>query len=267
MKELSISEVKDIELGILKFIDTICRENSITYSIDGGTLLGAIRHKGFIPWDDDIDIIMLRQQYNKFIKVIEENTEVYYLLSCNNNDSFFYPYVKVCDSRTTLDEIGVNKINKYGIYIDVFPIDNVPDKDILGCIYFYFIYLLKIIIWFKVSLVVPKSKLKKMGREIINIVLTPVSANSIAKILNKVSQIYNSKTTKFAANNVWGAISCKSIPVSVFYKHITVSFENLCVSSIKDYDYYLKVLYGKYMELPPMEDRISNHNFKAYLKD
>ena len=95
-KLLSIDEVKQTELSILDYIDSVCKQHNITYYLAYGTLLGAIRHKGFIPWDDDIDIYMPRKEYDKFIKLQADNKESQYsVLSMYNDSEYFYEFAKI----------------------------------------------------------------------------------------------------------------------------------------------------------------------------
>lgn len=127
MKELDLIDIKRLELDMLSYIDKICEENSISYCLDYGTLLGCVRHKGFIPWDDDIDIAMSKKGYEKFKKIINGLDGRYKLIDAYTDDDYHYPFGKVVDTNTKLIEDGVDKINNLGLYIDIFikyPITN-----------------------------------------------------------------------------------------------------------------------------------------------
>ena len=117
---ISTEEEKKISLDILKKFDSICNAHSIKYFLGYGTLIGAVRHQGFIPWDDDIDVIMFRDEYTKFIKVSKELGEGYECIYFEN-DSFYLPYMKVVNIHTKVVSQGVN--NDINIGIDVFPVD------------------------------------------------------------------------------------------------------------------------------------------------
>jgi len=105
MIELDIEALKKVELDILSFIHDFCEKNDIKYSLCGGTLLGAVRHKGFIPWDDDIDIFMLRDQYEKFISLMENNDDdTFKLITYKNSKNYNLLFAKVVDKRTILIE-------------------------------------------------------------------------------------------------------------------------------------------------------------------
>ena len=119
-----LEELHQIELDMLKEIDRICRRENIQYYLAGGTLLGAVRHKGFIPWDDDIDIAMARDEYERFLKVMKKERHPYLKIFAMEFDKEYqYTFAKVVDTRTRLiEEIGKD-LPDMGVFIDIFPID------------------------------------------------------------------------------------------------------------------------------------------------
>ena len=136
MREIkSLDEIKSIELSILKRVHSICEQNGIKYYLCGGTLLGAVRHKGFIPWDDDIDIYMKRRDYTKFVNLLKENAEIYAeegLELVNATTPRYYGRIisKVIDNTTVLQENDYKTDDPIGIFIDIWPLDGTPNNNL-----------------------------------------------------------------------------------------------------------------------------------------
>lgn len=128
MKEMTLREIQLVGLDILKDIDGFCTSRGIRYSLYGGTMLGAIRHKGFIPWDDDVDIAMPREDYERFIKEYSSNCG--YSLYCPEKGTCWLTYARVCDTeRTTVDnDWSPWSPFKTGVWVDIFPLDGAPDN-------------------------------------------------------------------------------------------------------------------------------------------
>ena len=126
--DLSNEEIREIQINLLETIKDICERYNIKYSLAYGTLLGAVRHKGFIPWDDDIDIFLQRPDYERLIDIISNQSEYYWLnvLDVRQKEDYYYPFAKAVDSRT-LAKMADNT-TPHGIWIDLFPIDHIPDK-------------------------------------------------------------------------------------------------------------------------------------------
>ena len=126
MKELTIDEYKKVLLDVLIQVDKICEEHQLKYAIAYGTLLGAVRHHGYIPWDDDVDIIMPRDDYDKLAHILNtENRAINFIRIEENKDTCF-PFGKICAKNTTIKETNLLPIKGYGAYIDVFPMCRLP---------------------------------------------------------------------------------------------------------------------------------------------
>ena len=127
MNKVSLNEIKKIELELLALLDKICRENDIEYSLGGGSLLGSVRHKGFIPWDDDIDVMLTRKNYDKLIKILscQDEAELWHY----SIKETFQPYAKLCHKQTYQAKAGFDFLwQKIGVNIDIFPMAAMPSK-------------------------------------------------------------------------------------------------------------------------------------------
>ena len=264
MKTIKTEDLKGIQLDILNDIHQYCIANNIRYSIAYGTLLGAVRHKGYIPWDDDIDIMMPREDYERFIKTY--GNSIYRIADLSNNPGYGLPFAKVEDYRTIMDEYVEGK-TVYGVYVDVFPVDNVPDN-IFKRKYFYW----KVSCWGVLYNL--KTVKTQKGRNIIknimlvasHLVLHFVSKRYIAYKISEMATTYVHNDTDYMGVVAVPDIYIDYVPSRFFDDYVELPFETLIVKSIKEYDKYLKAAYGDYMQLPPVEKRVSHHVFNAYWK-
>lgn len=263
--ELTNTEIHKELLSILKELDRFLKENKIEYTISYGTLLGAVRHKGFIPWDDDIDISMKRSEYNKLIKILKEKNELgknlYGEGICLGNSDI--PFLKIINKNIEVIEITNGGYSKDYLWIDIFPVDYAPKR--LKKLYFFYTYqILRRCFYFaryherKWQVNVKKCLANKM----ISKYAIYKGSEYFANKLNRISE--NIKVSDFCANNVWGTSGQKElVPSKLFDHYRDYKFEDISVRGIVDYDTYLTVNYGDYMELPKKEQRIS-HGLKAW---
>ena len=263
MKEnyLTIKKIQEEELNILKILSKYLLENDIKYSIYYGTLLGAIRHNGFIPWDDDIDIALLRKDYNKLLACLERDNGV---LDKNKSIEAIgfelgnskCPYIKIINnSIEILDDFNYDKY----LWIDVFPLDNVIDNNKL---YFRKLDFLRRIYFLKreeMNGEISKTFKNKIGRFFVKF----INYDKFLKRYIKYCKKYENIDTKLIAKNIWAR---KTICLKEKFEVEECCFDNAKVLRVKDYDYFLKVLYGNdYLSLPPVEKRVT-HLFKAKYK-
>lgn len=272
MREMSIEEIKKCEYDILCEIDRLCKANDLRYTLCGGTLLGAIRHKGFIPWDDDIDIAMPRPDYEKFIQIANgENTGI--KVTCFNVDKKFKDlYAKVYDSATHIDEISVNRFGfECGVYVDLYPIDGLGEdyESALSCFKKSSIYreLLNAANWKTYT----RSKTHAWYHELIRLPFFLITRIINAdKLVKKIESTY--VENKFDCSKYVAIVSGSYREREIFSREIytdfiEVDFEIGRFVAIKHYDEYLSSIYGNYMQLPPIDKQVTHHSFNAYYKE
>ena len=265
MRKIYLNEQKDIIINMLDYIDKICDEHSINYSLIGGSLIGAIRHKGFIPWDDDIDIILLPNEYKKLIDLLSESND-YLLLEPNNNDDYFYPFAKLISCETVLIENRVKRINNYGVYLDIFQYHYVSNNKLLRFIHYKSLVFIKVLLTASVLLDEEVKKEKNFLKKLRNFVARKIGTRKLKK---KYLSLCNSKkeTNYILAN--WPCYGFKQeIQKASDFKHFKkVKFETIKALITTDYDQILKTTFNDYMKLPPKNQRVSNHDTKVYWRD
>ncbi len=267
MQEIDLKNLKLIELELLKQFKEICEQEGFNYSLGGGTLLGAIRHKGFIPWDDDIDVNMPRPDYNKFIEYCKKNKTPFRLVCHETDSDYWLLFAKISDPNTILIDEDNHNI---GINIDIFPFDSLDETLLKAKFCFLKSELFRDLLIAKNYKSFRKSKTHNIFYELFRYFLYLASRQlSAVKLIKFIEKQYSTKD--FYCSNysacLCGAHRFKEImPTSVFTDLIEVEFERESFKAYKNYDTYLKALYGNYMDLPPDEKQVSHHVFKAYHK-
>lgn len=264
-KEITQEELKIIQMDILSAIDEFCNNNGIKYSMACGTLLGAVRHKGYIPWDDDIDIYLYREDYLRLIAEFPETyNEKYEIVSLERSKIWDRPYAKGFDNTTILIENAYCS-EQIGVNIDIYPIDDVPDNE-----YEWLYYDRQRRKWqhyFNLTSVKSgKNPIKTLVLKVIHFSTYVYSRRDIAKHLDKIAKQNNGKGYQRCFETVQGVIQKHPFRKSLFDDIIEYPFEDRMFSAFRNADEYLTNGYGNYMELPPIEKRITHHAFKAYWK-
>lgn len=268
--KLSDKEIKNEELKLLRFFHQICVQNSFQYSLAGGSLLGAIRHEGFIPWDDDIDILMKREDYNAFIDYCSKHPIPFSVLDYKNNSEYGLGNAKICSKDTYLiEDTGIRGNYIEGVYLDLFPID--PFEDSLDESIRLFnsirprLELLNAANWEKFALSKSRSIIMEPIRFVLFLLTRFVKPNAIVRGIELTINRHRS-AAKYSGC-FYGTYRQKEILLSHIYADVELrSFEGEQFYCLKHYDEYLKCLYGDYMKLPPIEKQISHHGFEAYWK-
>lgn len=269
-KIIDLNELKKIELRLMSEVDDICKREGLRYSLGGGTLLGAVRHKGFIPWDDDIDIMMPRPDYDAFIAYCATHDTPFAVRSFENDKTYVDLSAKVFDPNTVLEDDAIDGGDKTGVAIDVFVIDGLGDTEKAARKAFkktsFKRELLVAANWKKFF----RSKTHAWYVEPIRFGFFVLSRGvNKSKLFDKIQNTYKKidfDKAKYAAA-VGGAYREREIlPQSVFTEYVELPFEDKSFMAIAAYDTYLSSIYGDYMKLPPEEKRVSHHTFTAYYK-
>lgn len=266
MKKITTKEQKQIMIGILKYFDEICRKNNIKYSLIGGSLIGAIRHKGIIPWDDDIDVILTRENYEKIINILKHKNDSKYMLLDNEICSdYFFPFPKLVDIETfVIEPLSLKQIDSYGIYIDIFCYTNISDikRERLKTIK-------KIKFW---NGLISRKKFNIKNKKFLmnltrNTISTIIGSKNLIKKVNKIYEKNKNLDSDYVVSNWPIYANEKEIQLSKNVKeYIDVPFESINAMIFKNYDEILKTTFGDYMKLPPKEKRVC-HGLIAYWRD
>lgn len=268
MRKLNSDEIKHIELDLLIEFDSFCKKEDLQYFLYGGTLLGAVRHKGFIPWDDDIDVAMFRSDYNCMIDLLMScNLRQDIDLCCLKKGNSEYPFAKLVNKNTKIVEKYLDKKDYSHIWIDIFPLDDLPEsmqqykklcrqlkltQRLLGISH--------------ANLNEGKSRLKKAGKKILYPLSKMIGSYKLANYIEKKAESFSSPKSQYVQNLVWASRPQWYLPKKIYNSTTNLEFEGHLFPAPKEYNTCLKILYGDYMTLPPVEERIT-HDFIAYIND
>lgn len=264
--EITQEQIKDIANGILKYIKQVCQQNNITFFLAYGTALGAVRHAGFIPWDDDIDIFMTRENYDKFASVVNEQPNSNYRLLYLDEPKYTLPLAKVIDKRTVLHQDRQREFIPLGIYVDVFIIDNIPDAPKARSSYYKNLdFLLRYWNIFQYKREYPK---KGVGNKLKRMVYDRINPRWFSVAIDKLAKKYNSKFTQQVGVMTYPGINrqVNCFPRKWIESVTTVSFEGEEYPVFGDIDEFLTQLYGDWRSFPPIEKRVSHHAYRAHFQ-
>ena len=259
-KITDIQELRQIQMGILDKVHIFCEQNGLRYFLSSGTLIGAVRHKGYIPWDDDIDIYMPRKDYEQLLQTFSDEKGIYRAINPSTEPHYYYTFAKVVDQRTRMVEKETEGY-EIGVYMDIFPVDYVSEDLQERERIFKQKKLLYKIRRCKISNSNPlQSKLAYFVYK-----HWPLSVRQIERRIRKL--IVLEKPTRTVCNmteagpKMKGCFSAEDIASSV-----DIEFEGKIYKTMVGYKDYLERTYGDYMTLPPVEQRVTHH-FEAYWLD
>jgi lipopolysaccharide cholinephosphotransferase len=263
MEYLSSEKIKATELDLLIRFDEYCKKNNIYYTLGGGTLLGAIRHKGFIPWDDDVDVMMPREDYNRFISKVKngdlgEGIAVIKPYAAGN----VYPFAKLVNTATMSK--SSETLSEIGLWVDLFPLDTLPadDGELSG--------LFKKTRALRATVIAKDTDLKNARRDykyivklLLKLYTKIVGYGRVLKKADRTAQTYNKQKTEYIGCALWGYGTGERMKRSEYMKPVPVEFEGHNFNAPSCWKQYLTGLYGDYMKLPPVEKR-KTHSIKAW---
>ena len=268
MRPMTDSEIKAKGLEILLDVDAFCRKHGIEYFLVFGTLLGAVRHGGFIPWDDDVDIGMTRDHYNRFIDLMQREQEKYRILSIETSPDYPFTFARVSDPSTHLDLRGVREVHGLGVFVDVFPYDHAfpPEERAKGRLTCHRMKM-------RVRATVPSTakfqahSLRSFYKYLRGLPFRLLHGRDFDRYRREF-QDYLMKYNDRPCDAFMSQRPLFIFPRKVLFPCREIEFEGHRFMAPADPREYLRIKFGDdYMQFPPVEKRVTKHHFTAYWKE
>jgi possible lipopolysaccharide cholinephosphotransferase len=262
MEKLDFRSIQLEELKLLLAFKQFCEKYKLKYYLCGGTLLGAIRHQGFIPWDDDIDVCMPRPDYEQMIRIVKETQEID--LIAFELDNCTYPYAKLVNKQIIVKREIEGQDDQF-LWMDIFPMDGIPSSlKETESLYRKIHILIKSLLLSKTKLGYGSSLVKKIGKFIVIPLLRVYGSRRIACILRRIALSTNYEEAEYAGGVVWGLYGIGERMIKAdFEKEAYKEFEGNIFPVFSCWHEYLSGLYNNYMELPP-EDKQQCHEMEVF---
>lgn len=256
-----LEKLKQIEMDILIEVDRICRLNDIKYSLAFGTLLGAVRHKGFIPWDDDVDIMMSRNEFEKFTHIVKDNlSNKFHFVDMHTDKYYSLPFPKVMAKNSLMKEVSISKSKvPDNVFIDIFVFDRLsPDinqqkKQLRQS------KLLRKILLCRGQYFFNQKGLKKYFYRIAGLLCLLIPKKFLTDKFDAIVQSFNETNGKWSLMYEDNALTRLTLPEDTFNHYTFLIFEGHEFLSIKNYHSILEIKYGDYMKLPPKNEQLPHH--------
>ena len=256
----NIERLHQVDLDIVKEVINICNENGLVYYALGGTMLGAIRHKGFIPWDDDIDLGMPRKDYERFLEIAPSLlSKTLRLVNYKTDKDYHYYITRVQDIETRVMENRYEAEGKYThVSIDIFPLDGSPNNALLRKIYYFKVMMHRGMMALHYKNGIDKERKRGLCERLFLKMMTTLPTDKLfdayhqKEKIDKILKKHNMWGSDFSGNIMGAYRTVEMIPTSWYGKDAFYNFENIKIRGIKEYDKYLSHLYGDYMQLPPV---------------
>ena len=263
-RRLSEEEIKEVELGVMDYIHNLCQKENINYSLAYGTLLGAVRHKGYIPWDDDVDISLKRDEYDKLYQaVLRDNDPIYKVASWENDARYPYPFYRVYDARTVYENNYIENDIDLGICVDVFPFDYYADvnKEMVKLDTYR-----RLSVYTLYGIHSKNAGLKNIIRYLLVLVFRLTRVKTWNKKMNLLSmQANDSDSIDYLMENKRTSTKFEK---TLLDKVMDSPFEDRTYKIPEASHQILSAIYGDdFMEIPPVEKRVKHDDFVAYIKE
>lgn len=259
----NIERLHEVDLAIVKEVIKICERHGLIYYMLGGTMLGAIRHKGFIPWDDDIDLGMPRKDYEKFLAVApQELSETLKVINYKTDSNYHYYITRIQDTESKVMETRYEKNGEYThVSIDIFPLDGTPNNKLLRKLYCFRLMAHRAMMSLHYKDGIDPDRKRSTMEHLMLAILKLLPTDKIFDAYNqkemcdKILRKFDMKNSLYTGNMMGAYRTRELVPTDWYGRDAFYQFEDIKLRGLAEYDKYLSHLYGNYMQMPPEDSR------------